>query len=509
MDENLHDIEGLFYSSLNDNEETPSPEAWNEVDKRLDKETLISIKKKYAMVKRIAILLLLLLGISIYEGEKISNNNLARNNNSNSANHKMALPNTDKTLNKTNETAAGITATPGKKKRVNKQISKQTGSVDGKQKPTNEPNEITYKKDGSNKKYIIQNSKSRNKDQENAEVLSSTGKARLTSKPPVISQMKNETPAQDSSYLVTNKNTAELRQINSLKSLSSLLIKNMSLHAKDAIDIRHSLPTLYPSRAEVLNTRTNSNAKNEKIHTENLSRVSITPFFSPDFAWYHLQDQNANNQSTSAVDLEREERHEFSSTYGIMADYKINKHWGLKSGITLSNTNIVTDPEIIYAQPDNNGNIKYRINTSSGYGYILPSFSSNPVAGDSLYAFTSTHSLQYIGIPMSATYSITKNKFLFGLRAGVSANYLTQAKLETTVEKGFDNSVETVNNMQGLKKIYFSGLAGIDVNFQLNKKLSIAFAPTFCFALSSINKNAPVNSYPMTFGSSVGVKIGL
>ncbi|MDQ2719866.1 MAG: PorT family protein [Bacteroidota bacterium] len=508
MDENLHDIEDLFYSGLNDNEETPSPEAWNKVDKRLDKETVISIKKKYAMVKRIAILLLLLLGISIYEGEKISNN-VVRNNNTNPVNHKISIADDDKTQNKTSETAAGITAEPGKKKSVTKQIIEQTDLVNAKQKLANEPDEITYKKDASNKKHIIQHSQSENNNQKNAGVLNSAGQARLTSKPLARPELKNEPHGEDSRYFAANKNAVEPRQVPSLKSPRHLLLENMMLQAKDSIDIKHSLWKLLAPETNIINTTNSSIAKKTK-HAEKLSRFSsITPFFSPDIAWYHLLDANVNNQSTSANYLESEEKHEFSSTYGVVADYKINKHWGLQSGITLSNTNIVTDPEIIYAEPDNNGSIKYRINTSSGYGYVLPSFSANPAIGDSLYAFTSTHSLQYIGIPMSATYSIIKNKFLFGLTTGISANYLTKARLETTVEKGFDNSLETVKNIQGLKKIYFSGLAGIELDFQLNKKISVAFAPAFRFALNSINKNAPVKSYPMTFGSVVGLKIGL
>ncbi|MEO8861532.1 MAG: outer membrane beta-barrel protein [Ginsengibacter sp.] len=501
MDENLHDIEDIFYSALNDNEETPSPETWNKVDRRLDKETVISIKKKYAVVKRIAILLLLLLGISIYEGERISNNNLAKNNNSNSVDQKISVPVFNKPLNKITETTAGIKAKSGKKKTVNKRIIMQTYSGSAGQKPGNKPDEITYREDGSNKKYIIQYSQSKNKN--------SAGKVRLTSATVVNSEIRNETPVEDSRYFKGNKNAMERRQVLSLNCPPYLLFEDMMLHAKDSIDIKYSLPELLPYKTNVLNSRNSSIAKNRMKDAEKLSRFSITPFFSPDIAWYNLQDENNNNQSTSAVDIESKEKHEFSSTYGLTADYKINKHWGLQSGITLSNTNIVTDPEIIYAQPDNTGNIKYRINTSSGYGYILPSFSANPATGDSLYAFISTHSLQYIGIPVSATYSIIKNKFLFGLRTGVSANYLTKAKLETTVEKGFDNSVETVNKIQGLKKIYFSGLAGVDVNFQLNKKISVVFAPTFRFALNSIIKNALVNSYPMTFGSVVGLKIGL
>jgi hypothetical protein len=222
-----------------------------------------------------------------------------------------------------------------------------------------------------------------------------------------------------------------------------------------------------------------------------------------------LHDDKVVNQQDNASELEKEEKPEFSSTYGALVDYKINKHWGLQSGITLSNTNITVDPKTIYAQQDNTGNVKYRINTSSGYGYVLPSFSSNPVVGDSLYAFTSTHSLQYIGIPLAVTYNVTKGKFKFNALAGLSANILTKAKLETTVEKGFSNSAETLDNLKGLRKMYFSGLAGIGVDYKLTKKTAMTFAPTMRFALNSINKDATVKSYPMSFGFVVGLKLDL
>ena len=181
----------------------------------------------------------------------------------------------------------------------------------------------------------------------------------------------------------------------------------------------------------------------------------------------------------------------------------------MQSGVTLSNTHIIIEPKTIYAQADNTGSIKYRINTSSGYGYVLPSFIANPAAGDSLYAFTSTHSLQYIGIPLAVTYNITKGKFGFNALAGVSTNILYKAKLETDVEKGFNNELEVVNNIQGLKKMYFSGLAGVGVDYKLTNKTSLVFSPTMRFALNSINKDAPVKSYPISFGFTVGLKIGL
>ena len=68
MDENLHNIENLFRDGLEDNEEIPPPHAWKDIDNTLNKDNVVSINKKYTAMKRVAVLLLLLLlGFSIYE----------------------------------------------------------------------------------------------------------------------------------------------------------------------------------------------------------------------------------------------------------------------------------------------------------------------------------------------------------------------------------------------------------------------------------------------------------
>jgi hypothetical protein len=181
----------------------------------------------------------------------------------------------------------------------------------------------------------------------------------------------------------------------------------------------------------------------------------------------------------------------------------------MQSGITLSNTNIIVDPKTIYAQQDNTGKIKYRINTSTGYGYVLPAFSSNPTIGDSIYAFTFSHSLQYVCIPIAVTYSFTKGQFTVKAIAGLSTNILTKAKIEATLENGFDDSFETVNNLDGLKKVCFSGMTGLGLDYKLSKKTSLVFAPNLRFALNSITKDAPVKSYPVSLSLALGLKIVL
>src|ERR1019366_634489 len=85
-----------------------------------------------------------------------------------------------------------------------------------------------------------------------------------------------------------------------------------------------------------------------KFVKRNRSVFSITPFFSPDFAWYHLQNDNVGLQPGSASQLEKEEKHEFSYTFGVLGGVSLNKHLALESGITVANTKISLEPQYIY-----------------------------------------------------------------------------------------------------------------------------------------------------------------
>ena len=518
MDENLHNIENLFRNALDDNEETASDNVWEAIDKRLDKDKIVSIKRKYTNLKRIAIMLLLLLtSYVLYDVYKVdgghgSNGFVKYNNVTDSGTQSglSVIPDTKSNDKKLRDNKAGIN---------NTNIQKNENAV-AENNVVENTNTLNINK--VNKKEILpmQNTKlqkhsasevttSVKNETENPTAIILIQKKKYSTKSASKIKITNATVATDEDILVINNDEQQFKEIPTLRKLNTISIERVPL-PHDSIDRRKLMQLVVKSSVNTTGTANNSVAKNNNKKSLKLSRFSITPFFSPDIAWYRLQDNEVNNQHDNASELEKEEKHEFSSTYGALIDYKISKHWGLQSGLTFSNTNITVEPKTIYAQQVNNtGSVKYRINTSSGYGYVLPSFSSNPVVGDSLYAFTSTHSLQYIGIPLAVTYNVTKGKFKFNALAGISANILTRAKLETTVEKGFNNALETVNNLQGLRKMYFSGMAGVGVDYKLSKKTAVTFAPTMRFALNSINKDATVKSYPMSFGFAVGLKLDL
>ena len=59
----------------------------------------------------------------------------------------------------------------------------------------------------------------------------------------------------------------------------------------------------------------------------------------------------------------------------------------------------------------------------------------------------------------------------------------------------------------GMKPAYFNASAGVSLEYNVSKRIAVSITPSGNFALSAINKNAAVRSYPNSFGIGAGIKI--
>ena len=137
------------------------------------------------------------------------------------------------------------------------------------------------------------------------------------------------------------------------------------------------------------------------------------------------------------------------------------------------------NPEKIYAVNDNAGKVEFRYNISSGYSYILPSFSSSPSVGDSLYTRTSIHNLQFIGIPVIVQYKLIHKKFSLNPGVGIVFNFLTKAILKTEVNDDMNSEIEFITKLNGLKKFNYCFLISSELQYQLSKSWSAIATPYF------------------------------
>ncbi|MEO8852406.1 MAG: hypothetical protein ABI359_01415 [Ginsengibacter sp.] len=87
--------------------------------------------------------------------------------------------------------------------------------------------------------------------------------------------------------------------------------------------------------------------------------------------------------------------------------------------------------------------------------------------------------------------------------------FLIRGRITTELESANDIEFKTTDKMHGLKPFYLGGLAGIGLEHNFYKKLSVCFSPTFRFALNSINSHVPAASFPNSFSFGLGLKMEL
>lgn len=449
MARDLHNIEDLFRSALSDNDQMPSAKVWNALDSRLDKDIVADIKTKYKTWKRLSLLLLLLLIVlGIYE---------------------LNLTNTK--LVKLNEL-----------KRIKETVSNDGSNTALSKLHTNKPGNFL----------------------EDIQSLNAGGHF------PVTDTSKNNSNKIITSELIIDNPSFTRHNNYSYEALIlprqlDFLLPEMTSDAMEGEKIPETVAVMKKTPFFAGSVATSS----PKREPEQLKRFSIAAFFSPDRASYRLEKGDLSTSQFNADRIKQSEQHEFSSTSGILVDYRLNSRWSLQSGITFSNTNISIEPQILYAEKNNTGDVKYQINFSSGSVFTLPTFQRSPVVGDSIYASAAVHKLRYVGIPVALEYRLTKGKLSLEVMAGAGINILTKGKLETELQQGTNNEIDILDNIQGLKSIYINGLTGLGANYTVTKRISLTVMPTARFALTPINKGSVVKTYPSTVGVAIGLKIKL
>lgn len=505
MDKNLHGIGDLFKKALEDNEEIPSQKAWDGIEKKLDNNNLKSIKRKYDSVKKVALLLLFLLaGLSIYvwktrekiwpkpkkeisdshrEGKK--KNALTEEPESKAltkkidsfafdenSNLRRPVVNNPKINNESNPESENINSEKSLRLPIAKNISKIPLE-----------NKASFKKSqgrlSDELKFGIQKNNKWNKPSN--EVVKINTAVQIEQKQREMGIIADKPPGKNGRHEnIEYLTTPDLLSKEELNNISLLKIN----------------PTVLIGKTHI----SESLKKSPKQ-----SHLSITAFYSPDLVFYHFEKNALINSNNS--NLDKTETESYSSTTGILIDYKISNRWVIESGITLATSNFNLDDETLYAQQDNSGIIQYKLSTPLGNTYLKPSFSNNLNVGDSIFSQSTTQTLQYLEFPIAIKYYLKKGKLTFNALAGISANFLVRGSITTELEYANDNELETTHMIYGLKQFYINGLAGLGADYNFYKNFSVTFSPVFRFALNSINNNLPIQSFPNSFGFALGLKL--
>jgi hypothetical protein len=511
MEKNLHTIDKLFTDGIEGQEEMPSQGVWDAIDNNLDKQNIIRIQKKYRNLKWLSLLLLLLLSTVIF--------------------YEIQTKTKNRDFNENNETGSEKKPFQG-----NSIINPSNKSVDH--------NRLKQVDNGQAGLAAIKN------------LIAPSGKANGNTITPVTLpalQSKPATAHKSSKSDGKPENVSEKKSLleKSQKFTTNITIKNSVPEASIAAEAvisnlqtnaaanAYPLPYLVNTFTgtvdpEVINKQTALSSPGKKMVlpvTENKSLISmhqktkqvkdisfsIIPFFAPQFTFNRIEnDQHENRQPGSngpRNDRETiktaEPRGASSYMAGVITELSTGKKISFQGGIGFLYKSTAILPKKIYASPDNDGKVKYRFDCSSGYTYISPKTGAAPLVGDSATVSSSTNTLQYIGLPLAVKYNFALRKLIISPQLGTAANILVKQKIETELSNNGVKEAQTIHSIEGLKPVYFNGLAGISFEYGLGKHAAISVTPAGNFALSSINKNGVVKSYPNSFGISGGVKIKL
>ncbi|SJZ39979.1 outer membrane beta-barrel protein [Sediminibacterium ginsengisoli] len=238
---------------------------------------------------------------------------------------------------------------------------------------------------------------------------------------------------------------------------------------------------------------------------------SFTAFYAPERSTSYMYQNFAQHRDERKEEIRRTEDDAYTYSAGLLASYDLNSRWTIESGLLYSAHSTTIHPKFFFARPDDDGVVKFKFNFSSGYGFIKPKMpSSQPIAaGDSLQSISSENVLHYVGIPLAVKYNFKIGRLSLFTRTGVSIRILTDQSTETTYFNGFVKENSKIGHIKGLRPSYFTGIVSAGAEYSIGKHWAVTFFPSFNFALTPINKDAPVKTYVSTLGFVSGIKFKL
>lgn len=466
MDEHLHkDFGKQFRDEINSLKQHPRKHIWENIDKALDKEESKNYKEKYLLLRK-TVLLLLFIGIAGFLAFYF---NTSKNK---PGNKELASP-------------------AGKVKEASPEIKKLSANSETDGLPdvlnaaqvtpgffsiTNPSQNFTEIFFPFNKNFIKNKAKTRVKIKEGDIAFAEDIKT---------APVQNEESKTTGTHLATGL---------PLEKLQPVINEKTSPLTNDA---------LKKKRIEI-NQPPSTSQSSDKKQKSNKHKFTLLAFAGPDYTDYRLINDRHNNYDNKAG-IEKRERNDLSFSFGILLGYAVSKRISVQSGITYATSNISINPTEIYAEKNIAGLIKYRYNTSYGYGYLQPSFSSSPAVGDSLFADGANHTLHYITVPVIVKYKIGKKRLSFNPGVGIGLNILTKATLTTDLVDNLNRETESISKLEGIKNLSASLIFTPELRYHLSKKFELSLSPSFKYSLGAINKGNVVKTYPYSVGVGLGV----
>ncbi|MBS1669053.1 MAG: PorT family protein [Bacteroidetes bacterium] len=526
MSEDLQHIDEFFHNTVGPYEESPSPASWENLQARLDKEYATTYKRRFIAARRVSIILLLLLITFVICETRL--NKLSPRGTNEEIGAKINVTNKPNKMSPTENLSNKISDIKSNSSKMQQHFLKTDNG-------THSSKEVFEKWKLASNHFLkeIDNTKHRGEGQINRVSLPKA-KGKLSDAglnlQANIAEGKYYSNEHGTFYL-GDKKTFERK--NKPDHNKSDLNVSISENTNDLLFSPRSPFVIQPYITKTYNNNLNSLPYNNKTSIaksilsdsilqnipKSLKKVTgtntsfkpywtLTTIASPEWTQYSLENgvpDNGNSQLDEKSQIQQREKHELSFSVWVMASYQFKRHWAIQTGLLYSNSAIAIDTQKIYAAKEANGEIAYKYNSSSGYAFLKPDFGLPPTIGDSLIAASAQHNLQYFSIPIILKYKFEKKGFTFSPGLGLSANFLTSAKIKTEVKDALNRETVTISKLEGTRLFYFGLIANADIQFNFYKKWALNVTPAFRLAVTPITKNNVVKTFPYGFGVGIGL----
>jgi len=531
MSESLHDMDDLFKKALKDHADTPSESVWENVDHNLDRKSFVSILKKYNKLKWVAALLLLCASaMAVYTWHvRMENRQLvAANNRMNSVNGQhsgASLPAVPDSFHTARASGKGH-------KDIN--TENQHGESPKDSLPLGLPPVASaqpaarqhpaakgpYPSRDRSMAAIRKTSGQQNPDHQEiqpdqADRNRSGGQPGRLAKQPANTETTPAEPIagtqrQPQTPVQAGRGTPSTGRVSSIPGSSFARPLADATTPVTGMGYLHPVTPEEPG-GEILAAGRQTGGSHASWQGGNPGRFSLKAFYEPDISFKSLSSNNPMYRDEDRDEIKNQEWVKYAFTTGLQLDYRLNSRWQIGTGISYSTVTTEIQPKTIYARPDNNGNVSYRMNCSAGYSYIDldANGGSSPRAGDSIQSLLSDNRLAYVNIPLNIAYTIGKKRWHIIPAAGLSLSFLTRGQIQTTVTTNTGAKNAGVVTVQGLKQHYLNATLSVTGQYDLTGNLGLSFGPASRFGLEPINRDVSVNTVLNSLGFAAGLVLKL
>ena len=238
---------------------------------------------------------------------------------------------------------------------------------------------------------------------------------------------------------------------------------------------------------------------------------SLKAVFAPEFS---KQGASGSNQSFATVGGSSLQETNSSNTYsgGMMTGYKVGKRIIIKSGLVFNNLKQTTKNLTLYSgntlfasggvvANTPSGQVSLTKTSSSSFESVLTSSAQLDFLNSASVNNQLKQDLQFVEIPLQATYIIIDKKINVGFTGGLSSNILIGNKASLIVNGSQASNGETA----GMKSVVYSGSVGFEIGYDLSPRITLTIEPRYKHFINSLSTNKSVDFKPNQLGLITGL----